>query len=271
MGIVFISEDAYGPLIDNLRLAGHDIYRVNASDVVYSAVASHPDIYMCRVRNTLVIDESIRTTPSVRKVYEEALEEKAGNLSINPVIPAGSGAVSGSIVFDMGHIGFEYPDNVPYNAVSTDKYFIHNTDLTSPLLLDRVRDAGLNIINVKQGYTKCSCVTVGDRAVITADPGIIRTIRAYNEMLKEEDAEKAKFEIIACLQIRKGYVELPGHEYGFLGGASGQVENKVYFNGDLSQHPDFDIIHTFIRDRGLEPVWYEGLPLRDIGSVIYLR
>ncbi len=271
MGIVFVSEDAYDPLTDNLRLAGHDIFRVNASHAVYGAVASHPDIFMCRVKDTLVIDDSVVTTPSVRKIYEDALEEKNGNLSVNPVIPAASGAFSGGIVFDMGHIGYDYPDNVPYNAVSTDKYFIHNTELTSPLLLDRVRDAGLDIINVKQGYTKCSCVAVGDRAIITADPGIVRTIRAYNEMLEEDDPENAKFETIACLQIRKGYVELPGHEYGFLGGASGQVEDKIYFNGDLSEHPDFDIIYTFIQDRGLEPVWYEGLPLRDIGSVIYLR
>ncbi len=302
MGSIFISEDACAPLRNALEETGHTIYTVRSSDVVYDAISAHPDIYMCRIKNVLVIDDMIQTEPDLRNQYMEELGAKSDNFAEMPIIPAlRPDDTEGHIVFEMGGIGYEYPFDVAYNAAVTDRFFIHNTEWTSPSLLDRARDAGLEIISVRQGYSKCSCVTVGSRGLITADEGIFRTVSAYNKMIIEEasgsedepfagaihDAEHDRMkndvkiwknaegvdgcdETIDLLLIEKGHVALEGFEYGFLGGASGCVEDTVYFNGDLSVHPDFERIRDFIRAHGYSLKYFEGETLADIGSIIYL-
>ncbi len=318
MGSIFVSERACGPLKKALAQTGHDVYEVCSSDVVYDAISSHPDIYMCRIKNVLVIDDSIVMKPNLKERYMEELIKKSDDISAKPIIPLMKTDGDESwIVFEMGGIGYEYPDDVAYNAVSTDRFFIHNTELTSPQLLDRARNAGLNIISVRQGYTKCSCVVVGERAVITSDEGICRVLEAWNKMvlkeIKEEyderkilygnnedeknlnridengdgliqkilngknsgteskhDETETADETIDFLLVRKGYVALDGFEYGFLGGASGCIDDTVYFNGDLSAHPDYEKIRRFIEAHGLRVKFFADEPLTDIGSIIFL-
>ena len=267
MGTFFISQNAWEPLVRDLERAGHEIYTVRDSGLTGPGIGDHPDVYMCRVGNTLLIDDGIRTTPDIREAYEEALLAQAGDLTQAPVIPSSGGGRGCHMLFNMGSIGDVYPYDVPYNAAVTGRYFLHNTDYTGPALLDLARQEGLEIIRVEQGYTKCSCVVVDEQAIITADRGIARRVSAWNAMLEEEGAAG---EALECLLIRPGFVELPGYDSGFLGGASGKKGTEILFNGDLRAHPDFAIIRDFIASRGCTPVWYEGYPLRDIGSIIYL-
>lgn len=268
MGMVFLSENACEALIDDLRNEGHELFLVRSTDLVYDAVAAHPDIYMCIVGDTLVIDDAVKTDPDLRQIYDRMMAEKLGDASDHPLLPARRTAAEGSIVFQTGGIGHDYPDDTAYDAVSTGRYFIHNLEYTSPLLKDRAREAGLEFIHVKQGYTRCSCVVAGDQALITSDRGILRTLDRYNQMLEEEGLEA---ECIDCLEIQEGHVELPGLNHGFLGGTSGIVGKTLYFNGNLSAHPDADRIVDFVRKHGLEPVWYPEIPLMDIGSIIYFE
>lgn len=277
MGMIFLSENASASLIHALEEKGHEIYRVCSSDTVYPAISAHADIYMCRVGNTLVIDDACILDPPLRDEYMDIMESHVDDFTKEPVIPSLSGdGQTGSIVFEMGGIGHDYPDDVPYNALATGRYFIHNTDLTSPSLLDRARYCGLQMIRVRQGYTRCSCLPVGDRAVITADEGIARTLRAWNEMLREEAAENAADgaedpsvlkDLIDILLIRQGYIGLEGFDHGFIGGCGGTVDDTIYFNGDLTEHPDSDLIIRFIEDHGFRPVWFQDEPLTDIGSI----
>lgn len=267
MSMIFLSENVCEPLLGDLKKEGHEIYLVKSTDLVYSAVSAHPDIYMCRIQDTLLIDDAVRTEPDIREIYDRELQAKLGDPSSAPLIPALQSRGGGQIVFQTGSIGHDYPYDVAYDAVSTGKYFIHNLDYTSSFLLDRAREAGLEFINVKQGYTKCACAVVGDQALITADRGISRTIAAYNDMLAAEGAEEDR---IDCLEIEEGFVSLPGLDHGFLGGASGLIDGKLYFNGDLTRHVDFERIRAFVQEHGVEAVWYEGFELMDIGSIICL-
>lgn len=274
MGMIFLSENACGPLVEALAAEGHDIYKVCSTDTVYPAISAHADIYMCRAGNTLLVDETAVTEPSLRDEYIAAMEDQSDDFTENPIIPALGSDGECSIVFEMGGIGYEYPFDVPYNAVSTGRFFIHNTELTAPALLDHARFAGLQIINVSQGYTRCSCLPVGDRAIITSDEGIAKTIRAYNAMIREELEEEGAHsqeimnETLDLLLIRKGCIVLEGFEYGFIGGTAGTVGDKIYFNGNLTDHPDSDLICRFIENHGFTPVWFDDEPLTDIGSII---
>lgn len=152
-----------------------------------------------------------------------------------------------------GEIGEKYPENIGFNAVCLDKYFIHNLKYTNPRLKAQVSELGLIAVNVKQGYTKCSCVVVNGNSIITADEGIYKVLSDYSD--------------INVLKISAGYVSLYGCEYGFLGGASGKVGDTLFFNGDLSKHPDCEDIVAFSESFGVKVKWFD-YPLEDIGSII---
>ena len=151
--------------------------------------------------------------------------------------------------------GYSYPSNIGFNGVHLGSFFIHNFKYTAPAVLSEIEVLGLTKIHVKQGYTKCNLVVVSKDAVITSDRGIAKALSSYP---------------IHVLLITPGYVDLPGFSYGFLGGASGLLENEVIFHGDLSAHPDFHKIVSFIIEHHKKPVWFSSFPLTDIGSIITL-
>ena len=71
-----------------------------------------------------------------------------------------------------------------------------------------------------------------------------------------------------CLLIAKGDVSLPGHEYGFIGGASAKIsESEVLFFGDITKHRDYKKIADFIKKYGYEIISLD-FPLTDFGGII---
>lgn len=149
-------------------------------------------------------------------------------------------------------LGYSYPENVKYNGVQIGNFFVHNTDYTSESLLNAAISAGLRLVKVKQGYTKCNIVVVDDNSIITSDVGIKKALEAKG---------------IDILLISQGSVILEGFDYGFLGGASGKVGKTILFNGDLSHHPDYYDINAFIEKKGVKIKYFPGYPLEDIGSI----
>jgi hypothetical protein len=147
-----------------------------------------------------------------------------------------------------------YPADVPYNAACTGKHFIHFLPATDSALLQMAQDMNLELINVRQGYTKCNTVVVDENSLITSDKGIFFTLKELTD--------------IDCLLIQPGYINLPGYETGFIGGASGKVGNRILFHGNLRDHPDSLKIIKFIEAKDLDVVWFEEFPLTDIGSII---
>ena len=151
-------------------------------------------------------------------------------------------------------LGRDYPENIIYNAVIMKNYLIHNLRYTAKEILDYGETMGLKRVNVKQGYTKCSCVVVGGDGIITADEGIYRAVKDNTD--------------IDILKIRPGFVSLPGHDIGFLGGTSGRIDVEIIFNGNLSAHPDYYEICDFIGAKGFDIKYFPEYELTDIGSII---
>lgn len=212
---IYISKNGGIPLLNYLSALGYKLELIDTQGITYAAVSSHADIFCCRMS---------------------------------------AGEASEILVGDTAEIGFNYPENVKFNAVCLDKYFIHNLKHTSPVLLYEAQKRGLELINVKQGYTKCNIVVVDGHSVITSDEGIFNTLSRYSD--------------IEVLKIRQGFIKLSGFEYGFLGGASGRVGNEIIFNGNLAAHPDFNAICEFIQNRGLQVKYFPEYELEDIGSII---
>ncbi|MEL7654524.1 MAG: DUF6873 family GME fold protein [Bacillota bacterium] len=230
MNTICLSENANTTLKEFLQKKGCKLIEIKKTDAVYDAVSSHGDIYLCKLGDELVV---------AREELSLIQDKLQNNL----------------VAYSEGvcELGYQYPLNIKYNAVQLGDYLIHNTKYTDPQILARAEELGLKLLNVKQGYTKCNLVIVDDHSVITSDEGITGVLTEHG---------------IEVLLVGKGYVRLSGFPYGFLGGASGKVDNEIIFNGNLSAHPDYEKIKEFISAKGLQTTYFKEYPLEDIGSII---
>ncbi len=148
-----------------------------------------------------------------------------------------------------------YPDDILFNAVAFgDKLFCLEKG-ASKTLINFANTNGLKIINTNQGYTKCSVCKVSGNAMITADKGI---------------SDLAKANGIDVLTIREGHVLLDGYNYGFIGGANGVYEDKVYFCGDVTKHPDGEEIIAFCEKHKKTVISLSDETLFDVGTLFFL-
>ena len=155
------------------------------------------------------------------------------------------------VKYTEANITGEYPDDIALNFTVIGNNIIGRFDYADNRLIDLI--SGLDKINVRQGYCKCSCLVVTENALITDDKSI------YN---------KATVNGIDCLLISKGDIRLEGHEYGFIGGASCKLsESEILFFGDISEHRDYKKIADFIEKHGCEIISLK-FPLTDFGGII---
>lgn len=203
------------------------------STKVYEAINGHPDIQI-NIINT-----------------KELILNKDINLDFSKeLIDLGF-----HVHFTHSPLNDKYPYNIILNAVNLGKYFIHHLDYTDKNLLDFNKEKFL--INTKQGYTKCSTAIVSDNAIITSDKSIIKSLQNTN---------------IDYLYISPGSILLPGLDYGFIGGCCGLIDkNTLAFFGDLSYHPDYDIIIKFLSNHNVKPLYLKKGPLIDRGSLFTLN
>lgn len=150
----------------------------------------------------------------------------------------------------------KYPDNTFLSAVYCENILIGRIASLDENAKEYCRKNDIELINVNQGYAKCSCVSVADDAIITADNGIIHAL---------QDTE------MDVLPIGKGSVRLEDAPYGFLGGASGYDRNTrtVYFCGDIDRHPDADRIRDFCKKYDTKIICLSKDMLTDIGGIIF--
>ncbi len=148
----------------------------------------------------------------------------------------------------------KYPDDVAYNAAVFGNYLICNSPCTAIEILETYKVSNQTILNVNQGYAKCSTCVVSDNAIITADSGIYKAALEHG---------------IDALKITEGHIRLAGMNYGFIGGASGLIANdKLAINGNIETHPDSNVIIEFCKKHGVAVVSLNNGDIEDIGSII---
>ncbi len=146
-----------------------------------------------------------------------------------------------------------YPNDCLLNFADIGDYIICNKSILTKEIVDLLPNK--QIIDVKQGYSKCSVCICKYNTIITDD------ISVYNAVLQ--------FDNINSLLIEKGSVHINKYDYGFIGGCCGLIDkNTLLFNGDLSTHSSFDKIKKFLYDNDVNYIDIKGKPLTDIGSII---
>ncbi len=150
------------------------------------------------------------------------------------------------IITDERH-GEKYPADILLNFIDTKNAVIGYGKALTKLI-------NKPVIYVKQGYARCSTLICRDFAV-SADAGILSALSSLG---------------YDTIQISPGHIDLPGYDFGFIGGASFVDGDDVYFFGSLSYHPDGDKIKEFIISHGAELHELDDKPLLDLGGAVII-
>lgn len=152
--------------------------------------------------------------------------------------------------------GNTYPNDVRLNCAIIGNKIICNVKTIAREILEFADISGLTVINVKQGYAKCSVCVVNENAIITDDKSIYTAAgNFFND----------------TLFISKGSIGLKGYNYGFIGGCCGKIDkNKIAFNGAIESHKDYKKIIDFLERNSVECVELHNNPLYDIGGILPL-
>ncbi len=149
-------------------------------------------------------------------------------------------------------LGNAYPEDCRLNCVCNQSDLICNYGIVSDKIKEMCK--GKNVINTRQGYTKCSLCPVADGAFITDDKSIAFALK------------NAKYDV---LEVEKGSVALDGYDYGFIGGACSKIsKNILAFFGNAKEHKSYEDIKAFCENYKIDFLSLgNGRPC-DIGSFI---
>lgn len=217
---------------DNLIKLGYHVITCPPCSNLYDSVCGHPDMMIHFIDKENVI---------LHKDIENNFINFFKNLKFN-------------VFLSNKSLETKYPNNIGLNAVNLKNYFIHNIHHTDSILLNMITDKKL--LNVKQGYTKCSTAIVNDNAIITSDIGIANAARSEN---------------IDVLLLTPGDIILPGLDYGFIGGCCGLLdENRLAFFGNLNHYAYGKEILEFLYKYDVEPIYLRKGKLIDRGSLFVI-
>lgn len=213
----------------HLEKLGYETLCCPPSQALYNAVCGHPDMLLHFLKeDTIVVHKDIPLN------FINILEK-----------------MNIEVVLSKNSLKENYPYDICLNAVNIDDIFVHYTKYTDPAIINNLY--GKKILNVKQGYTKCSTAIINSNAFITSDPSI------KNVLLKENKD---------VLFLPPGHINLPGLNYGFIGGTCGLLEKDILaFYGDLNYYKYGKDVMNFLEKHNVKPIFLRKGPLVDRGSL----
>ena len=232
--IAVIDYRADGEIIGNLKKLNIHVVTTRKHVNLAEPVNGHPDMTIFQLDSSNIV-----VCPEEYDYYMEQL----GDFNI--------GVFKGCSILEN-----KYPENIKYNGVLVENFFFHRLNSTDVEILDILSREEIKCVNVRQGYTKCSTVNLGNKGVITSDPGI---------------CQAARNEGMDALGISPGFIDLEGYDYGFLGGATGYLDGTLYFTGQIDNHPDREKIMDYLSGGNLDTVFLSKKGLYDLGTIIFLK
>ena len=235
--LVLIGENASNDIINELINQNLDVIILPSDNRLASPVSSHADMLLFVLDNIIFCNEAYyeNNKPIFNKIKEYGYK-------IN------------QLEFEVSD---KYPNDVALNQAVLNKNIFGFKNSCAKSILEYADSNGYTYHSIKQGYAKCSTLILGDKAIISADTGIITL------------AEKLGVNSLKIKNTPED-ITLDGYNYGFIGGASTTFEKTVFFFGDITLHSYGDKITSFCHDNGFKTVSLGKNPLCDIGGAIIL-
>lgn len=229
MTYVLVAENFPEESAEKLKKYG-EVVRTRANARVLKGLDTHPDILVHPLPSgELLVDRDNFD------YYKEIFGDKK-------IIPS------------HASLSAKYPSDIHLNAFAFKNIFIHNLKYTDQVILDYYKKSGYELVNIKQGYAKCSCLVTED-IVITSDGGIYESLR----------------DLIPIYKIDHGQIKLQNFNYGFIGGASGVLGKKIFFTGNFSHHSSYEEILKIINKYDYEIEILSKDPIEDYGTIFFIK
>ena len=211
---------------------GYEIIEVQTNQEVYPEISSHADIFVCKVRNEIIIEPS----------------QKFKELS--------------NFVYGEEKIRIKYPQDIKYNVCIIGNIAIHNLNYTDKILKQKLIDNHFELVNTTQGYTNCSIAVINENSAIVTDKGLNKILQKHgiktlylNERLDIKLLKENKY----------------SEKKGFIGGCISRLGDKVIIFGDLDKIDSKNKMRNFINEKGLEIIEFKGLDVIDYGGLIEIE
>lgn len=228
MTYVLVAENFPEKSLEKLKDYGK-IVRTKSNKNLMKGLDTHPDILVHPLPNgEIVVDRDNL------EYYKKIFPDK-------------------NLIPSQSKLSKKYPGDIHLNAFAFKNFFIHNLKHTDEVLLDYYKNSAYELINIKQGYGKCSCLVTHD-FVITSDGGIYESLKDF----------------IPIYKINHGEIRLQNFNYGFIGGASGALGKKIFFTGDFSHHSSHEEILKIIKKYDYEIEILSDDTIEDFGSIYFI-
>lgn len=214
----------------NLRRLGFNIIETECVEAFLPFERRHADMQCLRINDTFFVLKECKTlTETIQKMGYNVIQTEKN--------------ASG-----------KYPYNVLLNAVYIENKLFCNEKALDNSVKKYCAKNGIDIINIKQGYTKCSTAIIGN-CFITSDKGIFDTMTRSG---------------VEGLLIDSGNIELKGVDYGFIGGCCFSDNKNTYYTGNIKKHPNYIEIKQFCDSKNINLVCLAERNLYDIGGFIVI-
>ncbi len=228
----YLPQNKVSLFIADCNIEGATVITPPAIDILAPAMRRHADLGI-----VIVSEKKAVCPPDTYSYYKDALS------------PYGFEVIEGK-----KRVGRHYPDDSAYNVGIVGKKCFLNKSVCDEHLLDILISEGFEIIEVKQGYTKCSISPIDENSFITGDTIIAR------------EGKKRGMDV---LLIENKGILLPPYENGFWGGCCGMGDcDTLVINGDISTLPSGNNIKEFLDRKNVKIQKAKEGDVIDIGSII---
>ena len=233
MKYVIIDHRASVKTADALEKYGFNVIFTPKLDHVYTTICGHSDIMVHKL-----CDDAIVAEPTVADYFKDKMP--------------GIEVIKGETILKD-----KYPYDIAYNAARIGNNIVCNKNFTDAKIIEFANKNNINLLNTKQGYSKCSICVVSDEAVITSDKNIQSVLNKNN---------------VDVLMVDDSKIKLKNFDHGFIGGATGLLnENTLAVNGNIELHTNYKEIIAFAKKHGVEVISLNNDEIIDIGTIITLQ
>lgn len=230
---IVVAKDASDEIKESLKNMKFNIIETEEAEFLYDSVKCHPDIQIHPADFEKIF---------VAKNMFETYKEKFRNFNIE-LIPT------------ENDLEGEYPKYTGLNIGRVSNFYIHNENYTDGKIKDVFEEKGIKNVFVKQGYSKCSTLTIGEKAVITSDRGIEKALSSVKE--------------IEVYYVNPEGIELKGMNYGFIGGCGIMISDRdLLLTGRTYNMKDEKRFHEILNKYGINVIYLSDKGINDIGGFI---
>lgn len=219
--------------LNTLKKHNINVIKTKPHSKLYEAINSHPDMQIQHIKDNIFVCEK-----SLFDYYKSALPDA-------------------KIIKGNSELEEKYPNDINYNSAVINNYVFHNLKYTDSKLLEYYNSNGAKLINIKQGYSKCSVCILNENAIITSDLNI---------------AKKAEKLGINALYIEPYEIRLKSMSNGLIGGICGLIDKDLLaINGNIEKIVQGKQFLDFCKKNQTNVLYLNNDIPEDIGSIIPIK